>query len=121
MLFTVATAGVADVHVPPDVVFVKVVVEPIHELVVPPGGAPLLEDDDGHAHAAAPRSRENPVHPGRVQPAVASLGECRSHLKRRKAETIRTRATEGEGRAAAAREALAQQCSARACRSSDIW
>ena len=36
MLFTVATAGVADVHVPPDVVFVKVVVEPIHALVVPP-------------------------------------------------------------------------------------
>ena len=36
MLFTVATAGVADVHVPPDVVFVKLVVEPIHALVVPP-------------------------------------------------------------------------------------
>ena len=39
MLFTVATAGVADVQVPPDVVFVKLVVEPIHALVVPPMAA----------------------------------------------------------------------------------
>ena len=36
MLFTVATASVADVHVPPDVLFVKVVVEPIQALVEPP-------------------------------------------------------------------------------------
>ena len=36
MLFTVATALLLDVHVPPAVLFVKVVVEPTHAFVVPP-------------------------------------------------------------------------------------
>jgi hypothetical protein len=34
--FTVATAALDVVHTPPDVVLVKIVVEPIHALVVPP-------------------------------------------------------------------------------------
>ncbi len=34
--FTVATAAFDDVHTPPDVVLVKIVLEPIHAFVVPP-------------------------------------------------------------------------------------
>ena len=37
--FTVATAVLADVHAPPEVVFVNVVVEPTHAFKTPPIGA----------------------------------------------------------------------------------
>ena len=36
IVFTVATAVVEEVHTPPDVVFVKIVLDPIHALAVPP-------------------------------------------------------------------------------------